>query len=292
MNPERGESLAFKTKIAAHAQNLPTISTVVARLSKLIRDEAATAADFESIIRLDPSLTANLLRLANSAYFGLRREVTSVKLAVTLLGLKRLFELVTSASFARLLPARIPGYDMDATAFWRHNVSVAIIAEQLALSMQTPAPNLLFTAGLLHDVGKLAIGNLIMEEKIDLHTRLVEAQNDIIEVERSLLETDHQEVGASLAALWDLPDTVIWSARWHHMPSKAPADIDRNLVDLVHIANGLAHSSGYGNELDEVSRRIDNQAFVRIGVRVNTIEKVLATTEEQINQLVATFGQG
>ena len=279
----------YKAKIAAHAQNLPTISTTVARLSKLIRDESATAADFEGIIRLDPSLTANLLRLANSAYFGLRREVTSVKLAVTLLGLKRLFELVTSASFARILPKRIPGYDLEATVFWRHNVSVAIIAEQLALTMQIPAPNLLFTAGLLHDVGKLAVGMVLLEENISLGTRLAEAQGNLVEVERSLLETDHQEVGAMLAGLWDLPETVAWSARWHHMPSKAPADIDRNLVDLVHIANGLSHSAGYGTDAAEVSSRIDNQALVRIGIRVNQLEKVLVTTEEQINQLASAF---
>jgi putative nucleotidyltransferase with HDIG domain len=281
----------IKAQIAAHAQNLPTISTVVAQLSRLIRDETATASDFENIIRLDPSLTANLLRLANSAYFGLRREVTSVKLAVTLLGLKRLFEVVTSASFARVLPKRIPGYDIEATAFWRHNVSVAIIAEQLALSMNIPAPNLLFTAGLLHDVGKLAIGNFLMEGKLPVETNLVDNYENLIEIERQLLETDHQEVGALLASLWDLPDTVIWSARWHHMPSMAPPEIDHYLVDLVHIANGLSHAAGYGTDAEEMTRHIDDQALVRVGIRVSALEDVLASTEEKITQLVEVFGQ-
>jgi len=281
----------IKAQIAAHAQNLPTISTVVARLSKLIRDETATAADFENIIRLDPSLTANLLRLANSAYFGLRREVTSVKLAVTLLGLKRLFEVVTSASFARVLPKRIPGYDIEATEFWRHNVSVAILAEQLAFSLKTPAPNLLFTAGLLHDVGKLAIGNFLSQNALPAEKRLVEDSEDLIGIERLMFETDHQEVGAELAALWDLPDTVIWSARWHHIPSLAPPEIDHYLVDLIHIANGLSHASIAGKGADAITARIDEQALARIGVTTSALEEVLASTGEKIAQLVETFSQ-
>jgi putative nucleotidyltransferase with HDIG domain len=276
--------------IVARAQNLPTISTTVAQLSRLIRDETATTADFENIIRLDPSLTANLLRLANSAYFGLRREVTSVKLAVTLLGLKRLFELVTSASFARLLPPRIPGYDMEATVFWRHSIAVAVLAEQLAHAMQVPAPNLLFTAGLLHDVGKLAIGNFLIDGRIAAQSRLAGEQDDLVEIERTLLGIDHQEVGEHLAAMWDLPDSVIWSARWHHAPSKAPAGVDRMLVDLVHVADGLSHSVWAGVEVTEVSRRVDNQALLRIGIRTNMLEKVRATAEEQINQLAGFCG--
>ena len=113
--------------VIRETQGMPTLNVVVTELASLMRSDTANVKDFEKVIKPDPALTANLLRLANSAFFGLRRKVESVRQAISLLGTKRLFELATSASFQRVLPPKIPGYGIDSRAFYTHCIAVAVI---------------------------------------------------------------------------------------------------------------------------------------------------------------------
>lgn len=92
-------------------------------------------AEFEAVIRPDTALTTSLLRLANSAYFGRSRKIDSVRQAITLLGVKRLFKVAAGAAFTAIIPSRIPGYEIEAQAFWKHNVAVAILSERLAIDL-------------------------------------------------------------------------------------------------------------------------------------------------------------
>ncbi len=277
-----------KEKILKKIDSLPTLPTAVAQLSRLIASPTASAKDFEAVIKPDPSLTANLLRLANSAYFGLRREVTSVKQAITLLGNKRVFEISASAGFSKIIPANLPGYRIQSADFWLHSIAVAVLSEKLAAELRVKAPGLLFTAGLLHDLGKLAIGSFLEEEESALLDRLSNEDVAFSTAEKELLGTDHCEVGAELGQQWDLPDTVIWTARWHHQPSEA-GDVDSVLVDLVHLADAIAHMFGYGADVGELSRTIDKEVASRLGFDVHSIEVVSSETESQIREMGDMF---
>ncbi|MBN2340931.1 MAG: HDOD domain-containing protein [Deltaproteobacteria bacterium] len=269
--------------------NLPTLPTAVAQLSKLIASPTASAKDFEKVIKPDPSLTANLLRLANSAYFGLRREVTSVKQAITLLGNKRVFEIAASAGFSRVIPSVLPGYNIKSADFWLHSIAVAVLAERLATELRIQVPGLLFTAGLLHDLGKLAIGSFLADEQGALLEKLKQQDASFSMTERELLGTDHGEVGEEIAKQWDLPEAVIWTSKWHHQPTKVDENIDSTLVDLVHLADSVAHMFGYGADVGELARSIDTSVATRLGFDVHTIEFVGGDTEEQIREMGEMF---
>jgi len=277
-----------KEKILKKIDSLPTLPTAVAQLSRLIASPTASAKDFEAVIKPDPSLTANLLRLANSAYFGLRREVTSVKQAITLLGNKRVFEIAASAGFSKIIPANLPGYRIQSADFWLHSIAVAVLSERLAAELRVKAPGLLFTAGLLHDLGKLAIGSFLEEEESALLDRLSNEDVAFSTAEKELLGTDHCEVGAELGQQWDLPDAVIWTARWHHQPSEA-GDSDSVLVDLVHLADAMAHMFGYGADVGGLSRTVDKEVASRLGFDVHSIEAVSSETESQIREMGDMF---
>ena len=277
-----------KDKILKKIDSLPTLPTAVAQLSKLIASPTASARDFEAVIKPDPSLTANLLRLANSAYFGLRREVTSVKQAITLLGNKRVFEIAASAGFSRVIPAMLPGYRIQSSDFWLHSIAVAVLAERLAAELRIKAPGLLFTAGLLHDLGKLAIGSFLEEEETELLQRLANDDIAFSTAEKELLGTDHSEVGEELAEQWDLPEAVIWTAKWHHHPAEA-GDVDNVLVDLVHLADAMAHMFGYGADVGELARTVDKGVASRLGFDVHSIEAVSSDTESQIREMGEMF---
>ena len=164
----------------------------MAKLSLLLGDERSGAADFERVIKPDPGMTANLLRAVNTAYFGLGREIASVRQAVTVVGTRRLFEIVASSSFSKIIPDRIPGYELDARAFWLHCVAVAVLGERVAGEISQRAPELTFTAGLLHDIGKIVIGTFLDESSEKVMGRMEEEERlAFVAAEREILMTDH-----------------------------------------------------------------------------------------------------
>jgi putative nucleotidyltransferase with HDIG domain len=275
-------------QILERIKSLPTLSASTLRLSQLIRDDRSSAADFEKVIRPDLALTANLLRVANSAYFGLRNRAESVRQAITLLGLKRVFDVATSAALAPAIPARLPGYEVDARTFWIHSAAVAVLSERIAAELRLKTPDLLFTAGLLHDVGKLAVCAFVAEEQEQI-LALTSAGRPFVLAEKDVLGVTHAELGGSVAEAWSLPQAVAWSARWHHAPTAAPADVDATLVALVHVADALAHQLGFGADAGELARNIDLEAASRLGLNVRRLESVASGSLEHIRELGELF---
>jgi putative nucleotidyltransferase with HDIG domain len=274
--------------VLARVKELPTLSQVTARLAALLRDPRAGAADFERVIRADPALTTNLLRLANSAHFGLRSRVETVRSAVALLGQKRVYEIAAAAALAPIIPSRLPGYEVDAGAFWLHCVAVGVLAERLAGEMAVAPPDLTFTAGLLHDVGKLAVAAFVAGASDEILAR-VRGGAPFACAERAVLGLDHGEVAAAVAEAWALPRAIATVARWHHAPGTGGHPEDCVLVDLVHVADGLAHALGLGADAGELARRIDAGAERRLGVRPRLLERVAGESLDGIREMASLF---
>lgn len=277
-------------EVMRNVDGLPTLSQVVTELSKLIANEKSGIQDFERVIKPDPALTANLLRLANSAYFGLRRQISSVRQAVALLGIERVFEIATSASFTKILPDKIPGYEIDAQTYFLHCLAVGAMAEQLAKVTRISAGDLLFTAGLLHDIGKLAIGTFLIKDEDAVRNALHEREVRFVDVEMEIVGTTHVEVGALMIEEWHLPSELGMAVRWHHAPNDAPENLDRNLIDLVHVADALAHMMGFGADVGELKRAIDEQAVARLKVKVHDLENAAMETMESIKEMSEILG--
>ncbi|GEJ59225.1 HDOD domain-containing protein [Anaeromyxobacter diazotrophicus] len=274
--------------ILSQVKALPALASSALRLGELARDERSAAADFEQVVRPDPALTANLLRVANSAYFGLRCRADSVRQAITLLGVKRVSDLAAAVALAPVIPARLPGYDVEASAFWLHSVAVATLAERLAAQLRRPCPELTFTAGLLHDMGKLAIGSFVGDAAGEILAH-VRGGLPFVSAERAVLGVDHGEVGGLVAEAWSLPPAAAAAARWHHAPGDAPDDTCRPVVDLVHAADALAHALGLGADAGELARSVDAGVEARLGVRARDLEATAGGTLDDIHELAALF---
>ncbi len=266
-------------------RQLPALAISSGQLAALLRDEHSSAADFERVIRPDPALTANLLRIANSAWFGLRSRADTIQQAITLLGIQRVYEAAASAALARVIPPRLAGYEIEAPAFWQHSIAVAILAERLAREIGTRLPDLTFTAALLHDVGKLVISVFVSEESTAILARVRASGLPFVSAERAVLGVDHAEVGAEVACAWRLPDAAAWAARWHHQPKEAPPQADGTLVDLVHAADGLAHALGLGADAGELARRVDPEVSARLGLRTGRLERVASESLDPIREM-------
>ncbi len=272
-------------QILARVKQLPMLSTAVVRVADLARDERSSAADFEKVIRPDPALTANLLRIVNSAYFGLRKRADSVRQAVTLLGVRRTSEVAAAAALAPIIPGQLPGYQVEASAFWLHSVAVAVLSERLSGELGVKRPDLTFTAGLLHDVGKLAVGAFVEGASAEILARVRGGGLTFVSAEREVLGVDHTEVGATVSEAWRLPQAVVDVARWHHAPGETPARADRMLVDLVHVADALSHSLGMGADVGEMARTVDKGTETRLGIRARRLERVAGESLDEIHDL-------
>jgi putative nucleotidyltransferase with HDIG domain len=272
------------------ATGLPTLSGVVAKLSRLKDDEKAKASDFERIVTPDPALTANLLRLANSPFFGARRQIQSVRQAIALLGIERVFEVAVSASFSQVLPERIPGFNISARDFFKHSFAVGAMAEQLAKQCEVKTEELIFTAGLLHDIGKLAIGALLLEHAAALLAEIKADDVPFIDSEQQLVGTNHTEVGELMVETWDLPNSIGLAARWHHHPDALENAEGRQLAYIVHIADCLSHMMGFGVDVGELKRELNSHSMKRLKLKVGELESVALETTEQIAEMGEIIG--
>ncbi len=273
-------------QIIAHAESLPTLPGAVAQLTRLVNDESSSSVEFEKAIKPDPALTANLLKMANSAYFAPRESIVSVRQAITRLGLKRVFDVALSAGFARVIPKYLPGYRLLAADFWRHSLAVAVIAEMLTKRLGLVQPESIFTAGLLHDIGKLAVG-MFLEDRMELvQSALIDENSTFFDIEKTLLGTTHAEVGGRLIAEWNLSPAIATVATFHHRPDDVDED-HQELVDLVHIANALAHRLGIGCDTGELKRSSAATSAERLGLRVQILESVAS----EATGLVAEMGK-
>jgi putative nucleotidyltransferase with HDIG domain len=279
-----------RTEILTGIKKLPAFSSTVVRLSSLIGDPEAEPGEFEAVVQPDMALTANLLRMANSAYFGLSRRIISVREAITLLGVRRVFELGTMAAVDAVVPDTLPGYGIDASMFWSHAVAVAVIAERLAKERKLAAPALTFTAGLLHDIGKLVISSFLADRIEDLRSELASGGTSLVACEQKLLGADHAQIGAELGVAWNLPEEVVKVVAFHHTPDAAHEGRGDVLADLVHAADCLSYTMGFGADMGEMHRQVDDAAIARLGLRHIDLEHVASRVLPEIEGL-SQFGR-
>lgn len=269
-------------KIMEKVESFPSMPGSAAKVLSLIDDPKSSATDIENLLRYDPGLTANILKVTNSAYFGLSNEVGSLKRAIVLLGMKRVVQIVIASCVTALMDKKIVGYDLPSGELWRHSIAVSVAAEGLVKELNLPKAEEIFTAALLHDVGKLILGDFVKEdiEKIEKYT-----SNDTAfqNAERKVLGTDHAEVGAFILKNWSFPKEIVDAVRWHHDPDAA--DTTNPLIDIVHISDVLCLMIGIGVGREGLHYEPSPSVVKKLGLSNKHLEKVASQTLEWVNEL-------
>jgi len=224
--------------------NLVAPSPAVLRLLQLLSGEDV---DYDAVVRevtRDPVLTAKLLALCNSASFGLAKPMASIKQAVAFLGYCETLRLVMALSFGDKVNVELPGYAMEPGALWHHSLVTALLSSHvLGLSRKIGADgSIAYTAGLVHDIGKVVIGQMLDAElRGQIQDILATSDTPLIEAERRIIGCDHAEIGACLLRQWRLPEIIVEAAANHHAPPLADGP---QLSAAVHVADAIAHQTG------------------------------------------------
>ncbi|MBK8914428.1 MAG: HDOD domain-containing protein [Phycisphaerales bacterium] len=259
-------------RLVGSVASLPRLPAATLRLLTVINDPRSTVRDIVEIIKYDQAVTAELLRLVNSASLGLVRKIHSVDEAVCYLGTTKVMQILFAAHTTALLGPAQSGYGLRPGALWSHSVGVAIGAQQLARRLRVDDAGMLFTAGLLHDMGKVVFNESVDANYAAIAERVTMDKCSFCEAEQRVLGFTHAELGARVAERWRLPDSIIECIRHHHDPDPV-ASLN---VDIVHLADSLCLMMGIGGADDGLLYRATAGTLARLGLSDNDIAQLSA----------------
>jgi putative nucleotidyltransferase with HDIG domain len=217
---------------------LVSLPEVCIQVQALADSPHTTAADIGDVVGKDTALTTRLLKLVNSAYFSLPKKIGTISRAVNMIGMRELRNLTLAASAAEVF-SRIPANLIDMAAFWQHSVYCGLVARNLANRCNVLHSERLFTAGLLHDIGRLLMLMKMPDEIGKAESLRLHSKKDICAIEQDLIGFDHAQVGNALLYHWNMPDNLCASVLHHHNP--AGADDAHLEASIVHIADLVTH---------------------------------------------------
>lgn len=262
------------------AEGLISFPDVCLKVNALVNSGTASAAEIGAVIEKDPALTARLLKIANSPFYGFAAKIDTVSRAVTVLGGREIRDLAFATSAIKAFNVK-PGLEAVGD-LWSHNVLCAIACRLLAAACAKGRTESIFVAGLLHDIGRLLFISLLPEEMLDKIDRLAaggQGEANLYLAEQEVLGFDHAAAGGALIQRWGLPDSLFACVRHHHQPAsdeQFPLD-----VAIVHLADCVAHAAQDNTDIDRQLAAVDPVAWDRTGLTLEDLENVLPDIREQ-----------
>lgn len=268
---------------------LPAMPVIAQKLLALQIDTDKGEREMLILIEQDPQISAKIIGLSNLAMLGSTRKITSVKDAVTLLGMNRVKSISTGIAIMSL-STKVASGKFKTQDLWLHSFGIAFAMLGIARAMPAkirPKDDQVFLAGILHDIGYLALAFLDPNRSDDLHARLAaESDCPALSIEREMLEICHDELGAELARHWNLPNEIIAVLRYHHTPDAVEAAAGQPIVHMINLAEKLLASFGIH---EHVATNISDEDWEVLGIDPSRAEEIGVQVAEQAEQAAAVY---
>lgn len=223
---------------------LPTLPTIMINAINIAFDPSSNVDDLYKLLRNDPTITAQILRIANSSYYGTSKTIESLKTALVILGMDEVVTIITAVSMADTLQNLEHTEAFDLREFWLHSVVVGEIANAMLKQVKLKKETELFTAGLLHDIGSILLATHFSEDYVLVRNKMVDSDTPLHMIEQDVLGFDHTQIGEYLAARWNLPKNLQRAIRFHHQPQLAEEPGIE--LAMVYLADRYAHLGEIG----------------------------------------------
>ena len=261
-------------KSIQRAADLPTLPSVATTLARMVHSPNVSAAEIGKLIAEDQALSARVLRVVNSAYYGFPSQINNVTHAIVILGFNKVRDVVLTASVLDSFKGK--SGDIDFIAFWEHSMAVAIAADALAHTVRASCTEDAFVAGLLHDIGKLVMA-AYFPDALGEAVKLAREKGILLkDAEKELMDFDHSTVGKHLATRWSYSEAMIEAIHRHHSPLAAKKHPE--LVCVVHVADVLARSLLAGSGGDDAIPVIDPVARKELKLNREVLDRTLGET--------------
>lgn len=267
---------------------LATLPEVTTQIITTVEDPRSSAGQLHKIIAHDPSLSARILKVVNSAFYGVSGTIGSVERAIVLLGLTSVKNIAVATSLGQLFRGAKLGVGFSAKDLWTHCVAVGVTARELARKIGSKNPEEVFLAGLIHDVGILVELQTWPEKIQTICSTVKNTGGNFCEVERQILGVDHQALGKGLAESWKFTRNCQLVAGYHHQPSELSEDCPH--VALVHIADTLCcQADQQGFNLTARNQPLDPATVESLGLNEAAIEEIRGAMAESISGAMGVF---
>lgn len=275
--------------IKRNVRQVPIISPVARKLALLLGEQNHSLRRALRLIEMDPNLTMQILRTANSVSFARNREIHSVKLAIPRLGEQVLYDIAIRASETELKLHPMESFLFERNGLWVHSVYAALAAKQLAGMKPGLNLSLAYTAALLHDSGKAILSMHLRCDSEELSRRCSDPHDlDFCQLESDLLGMTHAQAGATLAQHWNLPGAICEALRLHHTPQYA-SSVHRRLVETIHVADIVALLADAQSDEDRVHAMLDQEQLQHFSLSRERLDKLVARVKVEFQTLCSVL---
>lgn len=269
--------------IVKSIKKLPPFPNVATRALDILDDPDTSVDRLISIIQYDQAITANVLKLCNSAYYSLSRKVHSLREGLVLLGNAELKNIILASTVVKFFHKENRGYDLAKRELWKHAVATGIISRIVSNRVTESEPPSLFTAALLHDIGKVVLSRFVDRYFEQIIALVNKGEHSFLEGESEMLGIDHVEVGAKIAESWNFPEDIVQAIRLHHRPEEASDDDP--LTPIIYLANIITLSMGIGVGRDGLSYRGKEEVMKRYGLKAKDLQEIVIDFYDEYNKV-------
>ena len=262
-------------------KRIPPMNQVIVRARKIIENPDSSFEELANLIEKDQALAVNVIKISNSAYYRRVNAVSSIREAVVVLGFETLDELITISCVSPHLHKQLKGYDIKADSVWWHSLASASGAKMIAHMIDPSFENEAFTAGLIHDVGKLVLDRYVYERKEDFLKQMSDHQASFYDAEKTILGFDHAEIAEKICKKWNFPRKITSAIKYHHNPWVPRSN---KLSYIVHASDQIAAWAELRAE--DLILDISDELLERLGLKTEDIDHILAEVTEYADNIV------
>jgi len=250
---------------------IPAFPATGNKVSQLLSRPDFSVAEVSNVIKYDPSITANILKMANSSYFGATHKISNISEAVMYLGQKNLLRAIQTAGISKYYKKGSSGYFDKATDLWEHSVAVALMSQILSRKITGEEDTTLYTAALLHDVGKIIMGEFVQEQMRKI-SMLVSQKMSFLEAEELVLGINHADLGGKIAEHWNFPIEIRDAISFHHRPDLLAKE-DKIMPWIVYMADEACLMMGIGSSVEGLAQRAVSELLKKFNLKMRDLEK-------------------
>lgn len=273
---------ALKKRILQSVRDLPPMPQTIHRAREIMANPTSSFKELAKVLETDQAVSFKVLRMANSAYYGVSGKVSTIQHAAVILGHRTLGEIITVAGTSDLLGDTLEGYDLEAGDLWRHSLAVAFGSRIIANKKNPELADDAFSAGIIHDAGKLILDKYILERKEAFEEFMTDGQETFLSAEKQILGFDHSELASELCKSWHIPKALSIAIRYHHYPSHSQGS---ELAYIVHMADVIAMTTGMGTGIDGTMYQIEDTAMEFLGLRDKDTSIIMAEVVESVTRI-------
>jgi HD-like signal output (HDOD) protein len=280
-------AMATIESLIEEIDHLRPVSDVAGKVMSILDDPDSGSSDLVDIIRYEPALTTNVLKLANSAYFGLPGKIEDSKQAIVYLGMTQVVELVLLVCCSEQFNGAYDGYELARGELWKSAVSAAIMASDLSEIKGLKKSSLTFTGALLRDIGKVIMDPHVQSAKEQLLNRVKSQDLTFMAAERQVLGFDHTQVGALIAKKWNFPSVLQCVVRYYHSPLEAKGCFLE--ASIIHLADAMCRKMEIGLGADDPFYLEDERVGSALGLNEIQIQGVIDRFGRKMERVNALF---